>query len=211
MKLLHPPLPEDLVTFNVRGRIFQTTLTTLRRFPDSVLYKMVQYEQQRNRTSSAESSDNEAFFIDRDPDLFAVILRYHDTEEYDGKAVSSSSIVSPKSILQEARYYNLESLETEIVLEKSYPDKYEICILLPPTWAHHSFPISEEAAKTYTNRNLDGLNEIQWNHYFVRLNDELTERNNQGEYSWTLWAVTGTGVTRDNDKYYNVILKGEKK
>lgn len=82
MKLLHPPLPEDLVTFNVRGRIFQTTLTTLRRFPESILYKMVEFEQQRQRAPSNDSSHENVFFIGRDPDLFAAILRYHDTSSY---------------------------------------------------------------------------------------------------------------------------------
>src|SRR5271154_1271713 len=42
MKILPPPLPDALVTFNVRSRTFQTTLTTLRRFPGSVLYKMIE-------------------------------------------------------------------------------------------------------------------------------------------------------------------------
>src|SRR5437762_4666597 len=77
MTLFHPPLPNDLVTFNVRGRIFQTTLTTLRRFEDSILYKMVQYEQQRLKSTPAETSSPEAFFVDRDPDHFAAILLYH--------------------------------------------------------------------------------------------------------------------------------------
>src|SRR5205814_942831 len=80
MPLLHPPLPDDLVTFDVRGRVFRTTLTTLRRFPESVLYKMVQYEQRRNRSTS-ESASGDAFFVDRDPDLFAEILRFHDTDK----------------------------------------------------------------------------------------------------------------------------------
>src|SRR5271169_3251383 len=113
MPLLHPPLPADLVTFNVRGRVFQTTLTTLRRFPDSILYKMVGYEQQRNRATSSESS-YDAFFIDRDPDLFAAILRYHDTDKYVGKALSTVNVsvacpcvVMPEALLLEAQYYNI--------------------------------------------------------------------------------------------------------
>jgi BTB/POZ domain len=85
MKLLHPRLLDHLVTFNVRGRIFQTTLTTLRRFPHSIIYKMVDYDRHRNRVMSPQSSEsplaeNDTFFIDRDPDLFAAILHYHDTE-----------------------------------------------------------------------------------------------------------------------------------
>src|SRR5271169_688894 len=140
-KVLHPPLPADLVTFNVRGRIFQTTVSTLRHFPDSILYKMVEYEQRRLRLTSDETGSSPAFFIDRDSDHFAEILRYHDTLEYLGKVEIPTddkvkSTITPQSLLLEAQYYNIPSLEQKIVLKQSRSVIYECYFIIPSVSPH---------------------------------------------------------------------------
>ena len=110
---------DDVVTFNVRGHTFQTTLTNLRQFPESVLYKMVGWERKNITSAPQESTAGDAFFIDRDADLFAAILRYYDTNDYtDGSLEDASSCntlhpVTPKSLLLE-QYYNIQSLEQKI-------------------------------------------------------------------------------------------------
>lgn len=215
MELFHPPLPADLVTFNVRGRIFQTTLTTLRRFPESVLYKMVQYEQERNRATPAEPPSQKAFFIDRDPDLFAAILRYHDTEQYVGEPLNSTVSRMAKLLLLEAQYLNLPSLEQEILLEKGSVEKYEFCSISSNNPSNCSIPIDLEATRVYAKQTLDALFTSQGLRSLLsRLSEELSDRNNaqpDDGYRWTLWAVTLFGAHSVPTVYHiNVILKGTK-
>lgn len=236
MKPLYPPLPDDLVTFNVRGRIFQTTLTTLRRFPDSVIYKMVEYEQHRNRRASSESPNNvsptnDTFFIDRDPDLFAAILHYHDTEQYIGEGLPSTSKISkvgpstvtPKSLLLEAQYYNIESLEQDITvdqsLERDLAVKYEYycCYINISPYLYQpvmvqvvheeGIPVSEEGAASYRikERGLDGL---VWAKPDIirKIAEVLKQKNTNTEgYHWTIFAT----MCKDENTM-GVIFKGEK-
>jgi hypothetical protein len=73
----HPP--DDIVMFNVHSRIFQTTLTTLHRFPDSVMYKMIEWSEEKHDPSpSMGSLMPPEYYID--PDWFSAILHYHDTD-----------------------------------------------------------------------------------------------------------------------------------
>jgi len=117
MKIIPPLPPDDLVMFNVRGRIFQTMLTTLRRFPDSVLHTMIEWSEAKHDQSPATGcSRPPEYYVDSDPDLFSAILHYHDTDEYCGESlddVSSArfSTVTPKSLLLEAQYNNIRTLE----------------------------------------------------------------------------------------------------
>ena len=232
MKLVHPPLPDDLVTFNVRGRTFQTTLTTLRRFPESVLYKMIEWEQNIHKVTSDESSCQDAFFIDRDPDLFAAILRYHDTDEYLGDSlhdVPSESLqaVTPRSLLLEAQYYNIKTLEQKIIEKQpsSTSVMYTLCIIKPhrypdidKSWGSWSvdlsyLPLSEEGAKSYSaDRALNGLD--LGNGYLHGTIKQMVDRRNAANqpegYKWTISAVTANCERIDRAEGVGVILKGEK-
>ena len=229
MKLIHPPYPDDLVTFNVRGRIFQTTLTTLRRFPESVLYKMVDWEQKSKRDTSSKSLHSEAFFIDRDPDLFATILHYHDTDKYFGGSfhdVPSSSGhygVTPKSLFLEAQYYNIQLLEREIMeKETASTVKYECCIVTADDYGGFSsqrvklsnLPLSKEAVDGYlVDHALNGLNLVD--RYLLDTIMQFMTRWNtadtSNEYNWTIMAISTNGKPVENAGGVIVILKGEKR
>src|SRR5271169_1163026 len=80
----------------------------------------------------ASAGDN-AFFVDRDPDLFAAILRFHDTGECIACELSGATEgrfeVTPNSLLREAQYYNMPSLEQQILNGSSDRPavKYEYC------------------------------------------------------------------------------------
>lgn len=229
-----PPLPDDLVTFNVRGRIFQTTLTTLRNFKESMLYKMVEYEQQQGKwrmeTGSTESSSHDgAFFIDRDPDHFAAILRFHDTNKYVSPTILSTDIpseytvITPDSLLMEAQFYNIPALEEAITLDLQTPTfRYQYVILVPnrglPTpedrdimWENvgvYRYDLEEEAAKTYIHHALDGLldnmNQYLWK--WIRNLLKIANRE-QVDCIWTLWAAKSNG----EGKNVAIILRGERK
>ena len=213
MTLLHPPLPDDLVTFNVRGRIFQTTLTTLRSFEESILYKMVKYEQQRLRATPESSSD--VFFIDRDPDHFAAILRYHDGVEYLGDI---QSIVTSKSLLLEAQYYNIQPLEEELRTHEQSPAvKYEYCMLWDNSFRTTSWerdgtmiisPLSEEAMKNYDGHALDGLLNASGFGLISRVNQLVQHKNDApGElYNWSLCSATIV-----EERFAGIVLRGDKK
>jgi hypothetical protein len=214
MPLLHPPLPGDLVTFNVRGRIFQTTLTALRRFPDSVLYKMVQYEQQRNRAGPREGSAHESFFIDRDHDLFDAVLRYHDTEEYVGGGYTGENpvpVVTRKGMLLEADYYSLPSLQKaieEFNRLKGLAVMYEchLCLagieLPPPVRALPTIATSWSHDRVTINVFAISAGEAERSHEdFYALNraspelrttiSRILEEKDEVEdwYKWTLWSI----------------------
>jgi len=164
---------------------------------------MVQYEQQRNRATPPESIGQKAFFIDRDPDLFAAILRYHDTEEYQTPPAS----ITPASLRLEAQYYNLQSLEDEIPVTESSSDKYEICCVGQPSY---SVPLSEETAKAI-NPNLMAFVQLGSTRLVILLAEELRKRNTvepPDGYRWTLWTVLGMMATEQS--HTNVIFKGEK-
>jgi len=210
MSLLHPPLPQDLVIFNVRGRIFQTTLTTLRRFPESILCKMVEYEQSRNRVASAEPdpSTQQAFFIDRDPDHFAAILHYHDTEEYFRAATGSSPFMSRKSLLREAQYYNIEPLEQDLSNDEFKSTKYQYSVFMEyyESPDHYSFPITEGTSDTYTSKGLDALIKADAS-LLRRIDIHVKERNEANDgYTWTVLAVCDVPDCHN----VGVVWKGEK-
>ena len=64
-----------IITLNVGGRVFSTTLTTLLSHPDSVLARMFSNDGSAVMPPAMTDSSGH-YFIDRDPDAFAVILNY---------------------------------------------------------------------------------------------------------------------------------------
>jgi BTB/POZ domain len=209
MPLIHPAPPDDLVTFNVRGRHFQTTRTTLRRFPDSIFLKMVDYAQHRNQFPPAETQTPGSFFIDRDPDLFAAILRYHDMVEFDIESLCSGGEantlpVTRKLLFQEAEYYNIQNLLDSITNIKSSPFvKYEYYVLVPykkrgsDTASRYCppddcFELSEEIGKSYTT---SALGRLQYADSTlldqIQSTIAIKSRSSDGaEFRWTLWTAT---------------------
>ncbi len=66
----------DIVSLNVGGRPFVTARTTLfsRRDPDCALNKM--FDQDSGMEPARRDPATGAYFVDRNPDAFAVILEY---------------------------------------------------------------------------------------------------------------------------------------
>ncbi|KAJ3285006.1 BTB/POZ domain-containing protein kctd6 [Borealophlyctis nickersoniae] len=117
---------DETVSFNVGGRLFTTSKTTLNMHPDSMLTRMVNFPKNDGQST---------FFIDRDPDLFAVVLNYLRTNELHlpsrtpingtnqipntqpatvpNNAVPSST-VSLIGLQAEALFYNLPTLALKI-------------------------------------------------------------------------------------------------
>ncbi|KAK6943095.1 Potassium channel tetramerization-type BTB domain [Dillenia turbinata] len=86
----------DRIKLNVGGKLFETTLSTVQSSgPDSLLSAL--------STRSTHSSD--PIFIDRDPDIFSVLLSLLRTN----RLPSSSLKFSKQELLDEAAYYGVES------------------------------------------------------------------------------------------------------
>lgn len=107
----------DLITFNVGGRIFTTTQTTLDLHNDCMLTTMLRFYQQNNRTESSKSTAGEGggpwrtFFVDRDPDIFSSILHYMRT---DNVLIPAGYHQNLGALQAEATYFNLPGLVNKI-------------------------------------------------------------------------------------------------
>jgi hypothetical protein len=97
------PLPTDILPLNVGGRFFQTTRGTL---TSEVNSKLAFAFQDTNLLAPPQDS-NGNYFIDRDPNVFEVILRYLRSGTVN---IPSNSSVTREILLEEARYFNLDNL-----------------------------------------------------------------------------------------------------
>eukprot|EP00455_Lapot_gusevi_P046269 TRINITY_DN605_c0_g1_i2.p1 TRINITY_DN605_c0_g1~~TRINITY_DN605_c0_g1_i2.p1 ORF type:complete len:778 (+),score=175.47 TRINITY_DN605_c0_g1_i2:78-2411(+) len=81
------------VTFNVSGRVFETTTGLFLKHPDSLLGRMF---------VAGHRLDDGPIFLDRDPDIFSIILNWYRYE-----SVFCPPHVCRLLLLQEASYYGL--------------------------------------------------------------------------------------------------------
>ena len=88
------------VTLNVGGQKFVTNTSVFMKDPDCMLAKMFNGEMK-----PGEKDADGAILIDRSPDYFKPILNYFRT----GEIIIDPSI-GAKGVLQEAKYYGIESL-----------------------------------------------------------------------------------------------------
>jgi len=98
---------DEIVTLDVGGTLFKTTLTTLRQYPGSMLAAMI--DRSSGRAPAMKSEDG-SYFIDRNPKAFAAVLNYLRTKKvfacYDG--------VTLAEVAFEADYFGLDELSAEL-------------------------------------------------------------------------------------------------
>lgn len=68
------------VTLKVQGVVFETTLGTLRKYPESLLGIM--FSGRHVATGMVLSDDDGAYCLDRDPVMFSVILNFLETGNF---------------------------------------------------------------------------------------------------------------------------------
>jgi len=100
----------DVLTLNVGGRLFTTTRMTLTSNSDTILARMFDVA---SPFPPARIVDG-AYFLDSNPDVFAVIL---DFLRY--RTVIIPPNISPEAIQAQAQYFGLESLVDQIEVRKS--------------------------------------------------------------------------------------------
>ncbi|KAH7712802.1 BTB/POZ domain-containing protein KCTD17 [Aphelenchoides avenae] len=94
-----------LIRLNVGGTIFQTTTQTLRKEPDSFFARFCEVD----GIEPGVKDESGAFFIDRDPRYFRIILNYLRSD-----AVHFSDNVSVDELLVEADFYCLAVLSKRL-------------------------------------------------------------------------------------------------
>jgi hypothetical protein len=100
----------SLINHNVGGTAFSTTLSTLSSDTNSVLAAMFDPERSAGR-APAMKDPNGAYFIDRNPGVFAVILGFLRT----GKVFLGKAGVSSEQVEIEADYFGLDRMITRSV------------------------------------------------------------------------------------------------
>jgi hypothetical protein len=101
---------DSIILLDVRGKIYKTTINTLRNCPDSFFSGLTNF-----------LNSNEPYFIDRSPEYFPYILDYLSNLKLPIKLFDEKTLYY---IYQEANYYNLSSLKSQI--EKISP-RCKIC------------------------------------------------------------------------------------
>lgn len=61
----------NIIKFNVGGKIFPTTLDTLKIYPESILYKIA-----TNKNLGSMMDEKGNYFINRDPKHFRLLLNF---------------------------------------------------------------------------------------------------------------------------------------
>lgn len=105
----------EIVNINVGGTRFMTSRQTLMREPSSLLGRMFDID---SSLKPAAMLDDGAYFLDRDPKKFEIILNYLREDEL--AMMSKTNLINLKI---EARYFQLKNLEAEINIRL---DKMEV-------------------------------------------------------------------------------------
>nr|ACO15723.1 BTB/POZ domain-containing protein KCTD3 [Caligus clemensi] len=119
-----------VIDLNVGGSLFSTSRSTLTSIPDTFFSALLS-----DRIASARDK-NGAIFIDRDPDLFKIILNYLRTRCIIG------NLEKPvlKALLYEAEFYSLEPLirKLNLVLKENSGcgDILFYALVNPPKLSH---------------------------------------------------------------------------
>ncbi|XP_050229662.1 BTB/POZ domain-containing protein At5g41330 [Mercurialis annua] len=101
----------EIITVDVGGQIFQTTKQTLSLpGPKSLFYQL------------AESTQLGARFIDRDPELFSVLLSLLRT----GNLPSKAKAFDIEDLIAESKFYNIESLLINSLSNPSHFDAFNL-------------------------------------------------------------------------------------
>ena len=105
---------EKVIKLNVGGKVFETYVSTLAKYPDTLLGSMF--------TSSAKMNDDKKeFFFDRDPDYFSYILNFYRNGTSDIPVNISSD-----SYEAELQFWGLPSLSTDQIINITYQQLVEV-------------------------------------------------------------------------------------
>jgi hypothetical protein len=109
--------PSNIIGLNIGGQLYSTSRSTLLRYSDSILSKMLVHE------CLVGKDDQDNFFFDRDGSIFRPILNFLRT----GKLSLPNKFEEFKLLLEEADFYGLPQLKEETSKAKQQTTKiYEV-------------------------------------------------------------------------------------
>ncbi|KAI6233662.1 hypothetical protein M3Y99_00880300 [Aphelenchoides fujianensis] len=130
---------EDLVEFNVGGKLFCTTFKTISFDKQSFLY-------QRRGSAHLQRDKNGAYFIDRDPRCFGIILNYlrlqTSNQRWETALPKEPDLLA--LLTQEAEYFRLSVLhdQAKALLQNFSEMNYANELLSKTTSFHQSFDLN---------------------------------------------------------------------
>ena len=122
---------EHIIEINVGGRLFQTTVFTLTKYPDSMLSAMFSYTTGTGMLLMPKTKDDQ-YFLDADPKYFEIILNWLRLGE-----ITTNNPDIRKGTLSLANYFGLEELMEQLkslhdgtkqFKRQSYPEILHFCI-----------------------------------------------------------------------------------
>ena len=93
-----------IVSLNVGGKLYQTLRSTISKYPDSLLNLIL------SSKVPAEIDANGAYFIDRDPSYFDIIIDYYIRNKINYDITKGKS---PKRIIEELHYFGFLNIKEE--------------------------------------------------------------------------------------------------
>ncbi|XP_078353557.1 uncharacterized protein LOC144638224 isoform X3 [Oculina patagonica] len=108
------------VKLNVGGKIYKTTLDTLRKDPDSMLCAMFS-----GRFDLKADEEDGAYFIDRDAELFRYILNYL----RNGELLCKDDRLK-EEVLAEAKFYQVQGIINQLEEETAMPPLLQVSSLI---------------------------------------------------------------------------------
>ena len=180
---------EKVITLNVGGTRYTTTLSTLTKYPDSMLGAMFS-----GRHDLPQQEDG-SYFIDRDGEVFKYILMYlRDRDHcfnilYDKDLhLNRSSLPSPlekpllKQIAYEAQYFQVRELETKVLIILNI-SRYEATSI--SGWQSYKRYDHMGKRSLYTSYDLDyGMSQLQCYQY-TRYSLTYTHMVVEHIFDWT--------------------------
>eukprot|EP01006_Ploeotia_vitrea_P056255 TRINITY_DN68084_c4_g1_i11.p1 TRINITY_DN68084_c4_g1~~TRINITY_DN68084_c4_g1_i11.p1 ORF type:complete len:727 (+),score=133.35 TRINITY_DN68084_c4_g1_i11:54-2234(+) len=103
---------------SVRGRVFATSRSTLRDFEtDTFFSSLLRFHGEQNEAHDGTTNheqNNNTIFLDRDPDVFEVLLPWMANPKQTEICVSSMTPEFRKKFLEDIQFYNITSLMTSL-------------------------------------------------------------------------------------------------
>ena len=121
---------ESIIEINVGGRLFQTTVFTLTKYPGSMLSAMFVHTD--TGMSPMPKTKDGQYFLDANPKYFEIILDWLQLGE-----ITTNDPDIMKGTLSLANYFGLEELmgrlkslqnKSKLINRQSYPEIIHICI-----------------------------------------------------------------------------------
>ncbi|GAA5795051.1 hypothetical protein HPULCUR_000402 [Helicostylum pulchrum] len=155
---------DEKIKLNVGGQLFQTSLTTLRKDPNSMLAQMF------SENSSLKPDADNSYFIDRDSTYFRLVLNYLRDLKIPAGIVDDPKVMD--ELMQEARFYKLNDLLKLKWKDLPVISQEQLHQLYPPITtnnAHYRTTIMQLERKNLSN--------LDFSNYHLDPKSKFTESN----------------------------------